>query len=308
MPSNAATGTPDCVRLHESGELAMRVADAWEHLASCDLCGLYCRVDRLAGKMGTCRTADRARVSSWGPHHGEERPLRGRHGSGTIFFTRCTMRCVFCQNFDISQADNGRLVEPEQLADIMLSLQSRGCHNINLVTPTHVVPQILSAVDIAAGRGLMLPLVYNTGGYDSPEALALLDGVIDIYMPDMKYAESEVAQRYSKVPNYLATNWEGVREMHRQVGDLQLDASGIATRGLLIRHLVLPDDIAGSKQILRFISEEVSPDTYVNVMDQYRPAYQTFRYPELNRRTRKAEFREVVDAASHLGLWRLDRC
>jgi putative pyruvate formate lyase activating enzyme len=214
---------------------------------------------------------------------------------------------VFCQNFDISQTDNGRLVEPEQLADIMLALQSRGCHNINLVTPTHVVPQILAAVDIAAGRGLRLPLVYNTGGYDSPEALALLDGVIDIYMPDMKYADAETAQRYSKIPNYPDINQAAVREMHRQVGVLQMDASGIATRGLLIRHLVLPNGIAGSREILRFIAEELSPDTYVNIMDQYRPAYQTSRYPELNRRTRLAEFRQAVDAASELGLWRLDR-
>ncbi len=301
-----STREPGYRRLLAAGDLDQRVVEARDRLSRCDLCGLDCGVDRLAGRMGTCRTAATARVSSWGPHHGEEVPLRGWHGSGTIFFTRCTMRCVFCQNHDISQTDNGDLLEPADLAEIMLRLQARGCHNINLVTPTHVVPQILAAVAVAARRGLRIPLVYNTGGYDSLAALRLLDGVVDIYLPDMKYGDPAVAQRYSKVPNYPAVNQAAVAEMHRQVGDLVLDAAGLATRGLLVRHLVLPHGLAGTATVLGFLADEISRDTYVNLMDQYHPAYRAARYPEIDRRVTPEEFRAAVEIAGAVGLRRLE--
>ena len=232
-----ATFRPAYRSLLDIGELQRRVESAYRHMEDCDLCARYCRVNRRQTLEGVaCRTGERAVVNSYGAHHGEEDPLRGWAGSGTIFFSWCNLRCVFCQNWDISQRGIGREVEPAELADMMLELQSQGCHNINLVSPSHVVAQILAAVLIAAHGGLHLPLVYNTGGYDSPEALALLDGVIDIYMPDMKYADSATAHRYSHVRGYWEVNQAAVREMHRQVGDLMLDPRGIAQRGLLVRH------------------------------------------------------------------------
>lgn len=297
---------PAYLDLLENRELEKRVAAAYPHLSICDVCALKCPVDRRAGKYGACHTGERARVSSYGPHLGEEDPLRGWRGSGTIFFSRCNLRCQYCQNHDISQADAGDEVEPETIAAIMLELQSYGCHNINFVSPSHVVPQILAAVLIAAKAGLRLPLVYNTGGYDSLSMLALLDGVIDIYMPDMKYADPQIAHRYSKIPNYPQVNQAAVREMHRQVGDLQIDSRGIATRGLLVRHLILPDNLAGTEQIVRFLAEEISPNTYLNLMDQYRPAYRAHHYPELNRPIRADEYQAAVRAARRAGLYRLD--
>jgi len=238
---------------------------------------------------------------------GEEDPLRGSRGSGTIFMTRCNLRCQYCQNHDISQTDSGHEVEPEDLAAIMLELQKRGCHNINFVSPSHVVPQIMAGVLIAAQSGLSIPLVYNTGGYDSLSTLALLDGVVDIYMPDMKYADPVVAETYSKIKNYPQINQAAVMEMHRQVGDLKLDARGIATRGLLIRHLILPDNLAGTDRIVKFLSGEISQDTYLNLMDQYRPAYRAHHYPELTRRLTQAEFDKAVKMAQSAGLNRLDK-
>ena len=277
------------------------------HLECCDLCARYCRVDRIRTIEGAvCRTGERARVASFGAHHGEEDCLRGSRGSGTIFFSWCNLRCVFCQNWDISQKGIGREVSARELADMMLELQSRGCHNINLVSPSHVVAQIIAAVDDAARRGLRLPLVYNTGGYDSPEALALLDGVVDIYMPDMKYGDSALARRYSKVRDYVEVNRAAVKEMHRQVGDLVLDERGVALRGLLVRHLVLPEDIAGTEQVLGFLAAEVSRDTYLNIMDQYRPCYRADEYPPLRRAVTAEEFGAAVRIADRLGLARLD--
>jgi putative pyruvate formate lyase activating enzyme len=245
-------------------------------------------------------------VYSSGPHHGEEDPLRGTRGSGTIFFSWCNLRCVYCQNWDISQRGAGQEVGPEELAGMMLALQGLGCHNINLVSPSHVVAQIISAVEIAARNGLRLPLVYNTGGYDSPEALALLDGIIDIYMPDMKYGDSGIARRYSRVRNYVETNRAAVTEMHRQVGDLALDAQGIAQRGLLVRHLVLPGNLAGTGQVLAFIAREISPDTYLNLMDQYHPCYRAGENPPLDRALRREEFEAALALAARHGLHRLD--
>jgi putative pyruvate formate lyase activating enzyme len=254
-----------------------------------------------------CRTGARARVHSFGPHHGEEDPLRGRQGSGTIFFSWCNLRCVYCQNWEISQKGLGREVEAGELAQMMLSLQAQGCHNINLVSPSHVVAQIIDAVAIAAARGLRLPLVYNSGGYDSLEALALLDGIIDIYMPDMKYGDARLARRYSKVRDYVRVNQAAVREMHRQVGDLILDERGIARRGLLLRHLVLPANIAGTEQVLAFVAREISPDTYLNLMDQYYPCYRAADYPALRGRLSEAEYRHALHLAERFGLRRLDK-
>jgi len=253
-----------------------------------------------------CRTGERAIVYSAGPHHGEEDCLRGAHGSGTIFFSFCNMRCVYCQNWDISWRGEGREVSTQELAAMMLRLQAIGCHNINFVTPSHVVAQIIAAVDLAAAQGLSLHLVYNTGGYDGPEALALLDGVIDIYMPDMRYGDAELAHRYSHVRDYVQVNRTAIREMHRQVGDLAIDEHGLARRGLLVRHLVLPNRAAGSEDVVRFIAEEVSRDTHLNLMDQYRPCYRAADYPELDRPITASEFHEALALTHRCGLWRVD--
>ena len=299
---------PAYLALLDRGELDRRVARAWAHLEKCDLCARYCHVNRLQTIKGAvCRTGERAVVASYGPHHGEEDPLRGSHGSGTIFFSWCSLRCVFCLNWEIGQKGIGREAEPEVLAGMMLALQAEGCHNINLVTPSHVVAQILAAVAIAAHRGLRLPLVYNTGGYDSPEALALLDGVIDIYMPDMKYGDSETAHRYSKVRNYWEVNQAAVREMHRQVGALQIDAEGLARRGLLVRHLVLPGDLANTERVLAFLATEISRDTYLNLMDQYYPCYRAWDYPPLDRPITRDEYERAMAIADAQGLHRRDR-
>ena len=297
---------PGYLALLQSGELEKRVEDAYRLLSFCHVCAWHCKADRTVGREGVCHTGMKARVSSAGPHLGEENVLRGWRGSGTIFFSRCNLRCQFCQNSDISQYSTGREVEPAELASTMLSLQDLGCHNINFVSPSHVVPQILEALLIAAERGLRLPLVYNTGGYDSMEMLVLLDGIIDIYMPDMKYADNDIARKYSKVINYPEVNRNAVREMHRQVGDLQLDSSGIARRGLLIRHLVLPEGLAGTAEILRFIAEEISTNTYINIMDQYRPAYNAAKYPELTRPITREEYIEAIELARTMGLHRLN--
>ncbi|MBI2961532.1 MAG: radical SAM protein [Betaproteobacteria bacterium] len=300
--------TPAYLRLADTGELARRVQDAWRHLEACDLCARYCRVNRIASIKGAvCRTGERAVVASYGPHHGEEVPLRGWAGSGTIFFNWCNLRCAFCQNWDISQRGDGREMSARGLADAMLELQSEGCHNINFVSPSHALAQIIAAVNDAAPRGLRLPLVYNTGGYDSAEALALLDGIVDIYMPDMKYGDSQLARRYSKVPHYAEVNRAAVKEMHRQVGDLALDDGGIAQRGLLVRILVMPEGIAGVERSLEFLAREVSKRTYLNLMDQYRPCYRAGQYPELNRPITAEEYREALAAAERYGLERLDR-
>ncbi len=295
-------------RLLRSGELEERAETAWRHLADCDLCARYCHMDRLQTIKGAvCRTGERAIVDSLSPHHGEEGPLRGWAGSGTIFFSHCNLRCEFCQNWEISQKGSGRNVEPVELGAMMLALQAAGCHNINFVSPSHVVAQILRAVFLATEQGLRLPLVYNTGGYDSPEALALLDGVVDIYMPDMKYADAETSHRYSHARDYPAVNQAAVREMHRQVGDLVLDTNGITRRGLLIRHLVLPGGLAGTAEILAFIAAELSPDTYINIMDQYRPCYRAHEHTALNRRLTSGEYRQALALAEKHGLRRLDK-
>jgi len=304
------TFEPAYLSLARSGELMRRVEQAHARLAACDLCAQECHVDRHTEK-GVCRTGMRAVVSSHGPHHGEESPLSGPpyggRGSGTIFFTWCNLKCQFCQNYEISQLGDGREVEPEEIAAKMLELQAMGCHNINFVSPSHVAAQILAAVAIAAPAGLHLPLVYNTGGYDSLVALQLLDGVVDIYMPDMKYADARPALRLSKARNYPEVNRAAVKEMHRQVGDLVMDEGGIARRGLLVRHLVMPGGLAGTPEVARFLAEEISRDTYINVMAQYHPAYKASEHPPLDRRITPKEYAEAVAACRAAGLHRFDR-
>ncbi|MFC1619066.1 radical SAM protein [Candidatus Neomarinimicrobiota bacterium] len=306
MNKDAKPIYPGYLALLRTGELERRIRAAHHLLSLCHVCAWHCKADRTTGREGVCHTGMKARVSSAGPHLGEEDVLRGWRGSGTIFFSRCNLRCQFCQNSDISQYSTGREVEAAELASTMLDLQDLGCHNINFVSPSHVVPQILEALMIAAERGLRLPLVYNTGGYDSTEMLALLDGIVDIYMPDMKYADNDTARRYSKVIDYPEVNRLAVREMHRQVGDLQLDTSGIARRGLLVRHLVLPGGLAGTAEILRFIVDEISINTYINIMDQYRPAYNAMEYPALTRPITREEYLDAIELTQTMGLHRLD--
>jgi putative pyruvate formate lyase activating enzyme len=295
------------LELLRSGELKRRVEEGHIMLEECRLCGRECRVNRLdSAKGAVCRTGETALVSSFNSHFGEEAPLVGQHGSGTIFFTNCNLKCQFCQNYEISQLGEGREVSPEEIASMMLHLQGQGCHNINFVSPTHVIPQIMAALLIAAEKGLQVPLVHNTGGYDSLEALCLLDGIVDIYMPDMKYADQEAGRKYSKVKDYPQVNQAALKEMHRQVGDLVMDERGIAQRGLLIRHLVLPNGLAGTAEIVKFLAEEISPQTYLNVMAQYRPMYKAHEYPRINRRPTLEELQEAIDLAREAGLTRLD--
>ena len=276
-------------------------------MEECCLCPRHCGVNRLAGEGGKCHITSQVVISSYGPHFGEEAPLVGRHGSGTIFFTYCNLRCAFCQNYTISQLGEGRAVDSEELAEMMLSLQAKGCHNINLVSPTHVVPYIVDAVELAVSKGLYLPLVYNSGGYDSVETLGLLDGIIDIYMPDMKYSDEKTAEQLSGIKDYPKVNKAAIKEMHRQVGDLQMDKQGVAHRGLLVRHLVLPNRIAGTQEVVRFLAQKVSTNTYLNIMAQYRPAYKAFDISQLARPVNRQEFYEAIDLAHQQGLYRLDR-
>jgi putative pyruvate formate lyase activating enzyme len=298
---------PAYVALHRTGALAERAREALARLSSCDLCARHCRADRVARTVGAvCRTGRHAVVSSFFPHHGEERCLSGSAGSGTIFFGHCNMQCAYCQNWDLSWRGDGDTVSGEELAGMMLDLQRRGCHNVNLVSPSHVVPQILEAVAIAAGRGLALPLVFNTGGYDGEEGLRLLDGVVDVYLADLKYGDSEEARRYSRAPGYFEVARAAIREMHRQVGDLALSEEGLARRGLMVRHLVLPAGRAGTEAALRFLADEISPRTYVNLMAQYRPCYRADEHPEIARRPSAAELAAAADAARRVGLARLD--
>jgi len=298
---------PAYLRLHRSGELRARAQEARRHLERCDLCANDCGVNRLRDLTGArCQTYERARVHAFFPHHGEEAVLSGRRGSGTIFFSFCNLHCVFCQNWEISWRGDGNLVSDAALAEMMLELQRLGCHNVNLVSPSHVVAQILAALPLAAEGGLRLPLVWNSGGFDSLAALRLLDGVVDVYMPDMKYGDSETARRYSRIAGYVEANRAAVKEMHRQVGDLVLDEQGLARRGLLVRHLVLPSGLAGTEEVLRFLAEEVSPRTWVNLMDQYRPCFRATRISRLARRPTSAELAEALEAARRHGLERLD--
>ncbi len=299
---------PAYLALYHSGELARRVEEAVAMLESCEVCPRHCRVNRLADETKICRIGRYARVASAFPHFGEEDPLRGWRGSGTIFFSGCNLRCVFCQNWDISQYPVGPEMKPEELAQVMLRLQALGCHNINWVTPEHVVPQVLEALLIAVEQGLRLPIVYNTSAYDSMHSLRLLDGVVDIYMPDFKFWSKERARRYLKAPDYPEVARRTIKEMHRQVGVLKMNEQGLARRGVLLRHLVMPGMLDETRAILTWVAQELSPDTYVNIMAQYRPDYQVSqeKYPEINRPLTLDEYREALRMAEEVGLWRLD--
>jgi putative pyruvate formate lyase activating enzyme len=256
--------------------------------------------------MGVCKVGRLPKVSSYNPHFGEEFPLVGMHGSGTIFITSCNLGCVFCQNYDISHLGEGDEISLERFAQMMIELQNMGCHNINFVTPTHVVPQILEALLIAVGKGLKVPLVYNTGGYDLVETLQLLEGVFDIYMPDFKFSNSEVAARLCKARDYPQVAMKAIKEMHRQVGDLVVDDRGIAERGLIVRHLIMPNGLAGTRKVMQFLAQEISSNTYVNIMDQYRPCGLAHTYSEINRRISPEEFENALQIAREEGIYRLD--
>jgi putative pyruvate formate lyase activating enzyme len=299
---------PAYLELWQSGELVRRVKLGLEKLADCVLCPRDCHVNRIENKTKVCRTGRYAIVSTHFAHFGEERCLRGNRGSGTIFFSWCNLRCMFCQNYEISWQGEGRPAEPEELAEMMLRLQEQGCHNINLVTPEHVVPQILEALLLAVESGLCLPLVYNTSAYDSLDSLALMDGVVDIYMPDFKFWGPESARRYAKAPDYPETARCAIKEMHRQVGTLVIDEQGVALRGVLLRHLIMPGGVAGTPEIMNWISRELGPETYVNLMAQYRPACRVTEkpYPEINRWISPSELEHAVDAFRSAGLSRLD--
>jgi putative pyruvate formate lyase activating enzyme len=276
-------------------------------LADCALCPRRCHVDRLAGELGFCGTGERAWVASYNAHFGEEAPLVGKNGSGTIFFCHCNLMCTFCQNYDISRRASGVAVDDRQLADIMLELQSMGCHNINFVTPSHVVPQILGALILAAEEGLNVPLVFNSGGYDSLETLKLLDGVIDIYMPDFKFWDTAIAQQTCQAPDYPRVACAAVSEMHRQVGDLIISGNGLAQRGLLVRHLVLPHGLAGTEAIMHFIASRISVDTYVNIMPQYRPCGRAREIPALSEPLSTHDYQQALKQAHAAGITRLDK-
>ena len=298
---------PVYIDTFEKGLLKEKKAKAHRLLKSCVLCPRRCAVDRLAGETGFCKTGEFSWISSYSPHFGEEDPLVGTHGSGTIFFTHCNLLCLFCQNFDISHQGVGQEISDTELAGIMLSLQNQGCHNINFVSPSHVVPQILSAIEIAVSHGLSIPLVFNTGGYDLVSTLRLLEGVFDIYMPDFKFWDPVVAENACQAPDYPEVARKAVAEMHRQVGDLEIDDKGIARRGLLIRHLVLPKGQAGTRDIMRFIAQQISPDSYVNVMSQYRPCGRAAEVDGLEAPLSAEEYAVAVEAAKEEGITRLDR-
>jgi len=311
--------TPTYLRDDVRRTLGERVTRAVKELECCRACPRNCKVNRLADEVRFCNTGRYARVSSAFPHLGEEDCLRGWRGSGTIFFSMCNLRCVFCQNWDISQMPNGREMDAEGIAGLMLALQDRGCHNINLVTPEHVVPQIVEALALAIDRGLTLPVVYNTGTYDALSSLKLLDGLIDIYMPDFKFWTRQSSARFLKAKDYPDRAREAFREMHRQVGDLRVTSEGLACRGLLVRHLVMPGLLEETRAILRFLAEEISHDTFVNIMAQYHPEHKVgvsaisgsdsavVRYAEIGRRPTAAEMEAAYEAARSVGLWRFDK-
>ena len=293
---------PSYLNLLEGGSLKARAREATEILRKCSLCPRKCGVDRTRGEIGKCCATATVMVSSYNDHHGEEPPISGSRGSGTIFLTNCDLKCVYCQNYPISQLGHGNEVSESELARMMLSLQERGCHNINFVTPTHYMPQILSALAAAAEQGLRLPVVYNTSGYELVEILKLLDGIVDVYMPDMRYADDEMGLKYSNAPGYATRNREAVREMHRQVGDLKVDDDGVAVRGLVIRLLVLPGSIGGTEETLEFIAREISRKSFIGLMAQYFPAHKGSLYPPLDRKITRDEYARALKKMRELGL------
>lgn len=292
---------------YKKGRFPLLIREARLLLKSCTVCPRNCGVDRTQDEKGFCSAGHLPEVSSYAPHFGEEGPLVGRHGSGTIFLTHCNLGCLFCQNYAISHGGDGRIFSVPEFAEIMLGLQRMGCHNINFVSPTHFAPQILASLPLAIEKGLRIPLVYNTGGYDSLKTLKLLEGVFDIYMPDFKYISGEVAKKYSQAEDYPLVAKQAIKEMYRQVGNLQVDREGIAVRGLLVRHLVLPAGLAGTRETMRFLATEISPDTYVNIMDQYYPCGNIPNDSPLRRRITEEEYKYAVSAAKAEGITRLDK-
>lgn len=286
-------------------EFEEKIEALFDKLKSCSICPRSCKVDRTKGQLGYCKTGFLPFVSSYGPHFGEESVLVGFKGSGTIFFTSCNLGCIFCQNYEISQLRIGDEISFEDLARIMIKLQQLGCHNINLVSPTHQIPQIVKSLKIARSMGLKIPIVYNTNAYDSVETLKILEGIIDIYMPDAKYSDNNVARELSDAPSYFEVMKEAIKEMQRQVGDLLLNGNGIAVRGLIVRHLVLPNELAGSELIFKFLSQSVSKNVFLNILDQYRPCFKAALHPKLSRRITKEEFKEAVKLAKKYGLTRI---
>ena len=298
---------PVYLKTFRGGLFPEKIEKAFRLLENCSLCPRNCGVNRIEGEREFCGAGLLPEVSSYSPHFGEERPLVGHHGSGTIFMTHCNLKCLFCQNYSISHGGEGQEISFERLGGMMVELQMMGCHNINFVTPTHYVPQILKALPVAVEKGLKVPLVYNTGGYDSVETLKLLEGVFDIYMPDFKYAESKVAEEYSQAYDYPEKAKLAFKEMHRQVGDLLLDEKGIALKGLLVRHLVLPQGLAGTKEVMHFLAQKISKNTYVNIMDQFYPRGKISANSPLSKGITQAEFSEAIEAAKNEGITRLDK-
>lgn len=297
---------PSYLELTEK-ELNKRIEFLFQNLKNCSICPRNCKIDRSEGGLGYCKTGALPFVSSYGPHFGEESVLVGYNGSGTIFFTSCNLSCIFCQNYEISQLRQGEEISYEELAHIMLKLQEMGCHNINLVSPTHQVPQIVKSLKIARDSGLNIPIVYNTNAYDSLEVLKVLDGIIDIYMPDAKYSNNEIAVALSSAPDYFEIMKKSIKEMQRQVGDLVIDDRGIAMKGLIVRHLVLPNDLAGSELIFEFLASEVSENVFLNIMDQYNPCFKALKHPIISRRITSEEFEKAILFARRYDLKRIYR-
>ncbi|MCM8771604.1 MAG: radical SAM protein [Candidatus Omnitrophica bacterium] len=285
----------------ELSEIEKRSFLLFEKLKNCNLCGWECNIDRYS-KKSHCRSGIELKISSYGPHFGEERIISGKRGSGTIFFTNCSLKCVYCQNYDISQLGNGYVISEEDLSNIMLKLQNLGCHNINLVTPTHFLPQILKGIFLAIKKGLKIPFVYNCGGYENVETLKILDGIIDIYMPDAKYGDNEKGKKYSGIPDYWDKCKRALIEMKRQVGDIVLNEEKVAIKGLLIRHLILPNDISSTEKVLKFIKEELGENTWISLLSQYHPEYKAYMYPEIDRRITYEEYYKSVEIVEKIGL------
>jgi putative pyruvate formate lyase activating enzyme len=293
---------PSYIDAYKQGVLAQKSRETLQMLEHCMICPRKCGTNRLRDEQGFCRTGRLAVTCSYFAHYGEEPPISGEHGSGTIFFSRCNLQCLYCQNYQFSQKDEGKPMEARELADCMLSLQKEGCHNINVVTPTHVMPQILEALLLAVGDGLNIPIVYNTSGYELTETLKILEGIVDIYLPDMRYSTEEPARLFSNAADYPRVNREAIKEMHRQVGGAVFNDDGTIRRGMIIRHLVLPQDASGTEETLRFIAEEISRETYVSLMSQYFPAYLADKHPPLDRRLHLEEFEEAVACLKRFGL------
>lgn len=302
--------TPQAVRTYRDGDLERKVDKAREMLTNCVACPQDCEVDRMEGELGTCMLDDRAPVGSYFPHYGEEDVLRGWNGSGTIFFSMCNLRCVFCQNYEVSQVGEGMMKSPDEIAEMALELQAEGCHNINFVTPEHVVPQVVEAIYHAVDQGLRLPVVYNTSAYDSEWSIEIMDGLVDIYMPDFKVMDPDTSIKYLRGPDYPESARTSILKMHEQVGGVKTGEDQIARKGLILRHLIMPGQVEDSKRILDWIAESLPSDTYVNIMDQYYPAAKVEEHPEkweeLNRHVSEEEYRKVLEHARKIGLENLD--